>query len=143
MAHVYHSALVPYSPRQMYDLICDVESYPEFLPWCEGSELLSREGDELTGRLDVNFGPIKKSFTTRNRLKPDEGMTLEMVNGPFSHLNGTWTLKSLPNGKTRIALELDFAFTNRVFALVAEPAFMKMGDSMVESFKNRARQVYG
>jgi len=127
----------------MYDLVYDVEAYPEFLAWCKNSKVVAEDEHSITGRLDIEFGPINKSFTTRNRVRPGESMSIELVDGPFSHMQGEWRFKSLPNGKTRISLDLDFAFRNRLFAAVAEPAFVMMGDSMVEAFKQRAEQVYG
>ncbi len=143
MAVIHRSAVVPQTPQQMYDLVYDVAAYPEFLHWCRNAQVVAEDDDSITGKLDIEFGPIKKSFTTRNRVKPGEAMTIELVDGPFSHMQGEWRFKPLPNGRTRISLDLDFAFRNRLFAAVAEPAFIMMGDNMVDSFKKRAEQVYG
>ena len=95
MRELHRTVIVPYTPAQMFDLVADVERYPEFVPWCADAQLLARDDDELTGRLEMAMGPLTGGLTTRNRLDPPEAMTLELVEGPFSELHGDWRFKPL------------------------------------------------
>ena len=94
MAQVDRSALVLHTAEQMFDLINDVERYPEFLPWCSKTEVVSRSDQELIATLYLSKAGLKYSFTTRNDLKRPNQMMLELVEGPFSSLAGIWDFKN-------------------------------------------------
>ena len=95
MAVVKKSALVMYSARQMFDLVNDVESYPEFLPWCGSTILLSRTEDKVCAELEVARLGVSQKFSTCNRMVPGVSMDIELVEGPFKHLKGGWVFKAL------------------------------------------------
>ena len=142
MTTISKSALVPYSAEEMYKLVADVESYPNFLPWCAGSRVLERDTAGLVAEIDMAFGGIHKTFTTRNTLN-SASMDMHLVRGPFSHLEGSWRFQQVAELGSRISLDLEFDFENRLLALAVGPVFGTIANSLVDSFKKRAREVYG
>ena len=90
MKHVKRSVLLWYSPREMYDLVIDIERYPSFLPWCAKADVVERHDDGMTARLTLVKGGLRHAFTTRNRHRTGEQVSVALVDGPFSELEGTW-----------------------------------------------------
>jgi ribosome-associated toxin RatA of RatAB toxin-antitoxin module len=148
MREVKRNALVPYTPAQMFALVEDFERYPEFLPWVSGAKLLSRTGDELVGRLDMERLGIKEHFTTRNRLQAPTQMEMQLVEGPFKQLDGTWRFTAIcdaagtPRG-TRVDLSIQFEFKNAMLDMLIGKAFEVSCGSLVDAFTRRARTQYG
>ena len=95
MHAIQKSAIIPYSQKQMFDLVNAVEDYPKFLQWCEASEILSRNKDEVIATLHLSTGGFKKSFTTRNLLSPHKMIEIQLMDGPFKHLEGFWRFEAL------------------------------------------------
>ena len=143
MPTVKKSALVPYSSAQMYDLVNDPLSYPQFLPWCESVEVLSSSEEQMCARLTVARAGIRQSFATCNRLNPYESMTLELEEGPFKHLTGTWTFLALREDATKVSLRMEFEFSGRLINLAFGKVFSHVADNLVDAFCRRAREVYG
>src|SRR5678816_2077091 len=90
MKHVKKSVLLWYSPHEMYELVTGFERYPEFLPWCERAEVLERNDSSVTARLSLSFMGVRQACTTRNSHQVDQSVQLELVDGPFSQLDGVW-----------------------------------------------------
>lgn len=148
MTVVKRSAIVAYSAGEMYDLVADIPKYPEFLPWCDNARIDTAVGDVVTATVGINFKGIRKSFTTRNQQQPSESITLSLVDGPFSRLDGEWRFKALkqsaddPPG-SEIALSLEFDFSSRLLAGLVGPVFGHIANTMVDAFHERAVAVYG
>jgi len=140
---ISRSALVPYSAAEMYALVNDVESYPQFLPWCRSSRVLSRNEDEVRATIELARGAIQKSFTTCNRLQKDKMIEIRLVEGPFHHLEGFWRFDALDEKASRVSLDLDFDFSSRILSLALGPVFGQIANTLVDSFQKRAVQVYG
>lgn len=132
-----------YSPEQMYALVNDVRSYPDFLPWCESSEIISETEDEVRATLCLAKGALKKSFTTCNRLQQNKMIEVRLVSGPFRHLEGFWRFEPIDNGGCRVSLDLEFEFANKLVSLAIGPIFHQIAGSMVGSFCRRAEELYG
>ena len=149
MKHVKKSVLLWYSPHEMYQLVTAVERYPEFLPWCDRAEVLSRSDAGATARLSLGFAGVQHAFTTRNSHKPDSQVGMELVDGPFSTLDGLWDFKPLkkPGGETqdacKVTFELRYAFSSRTLESVISPVFDRIANTFVDSFVQRAEAVYG
>jgi len=149
MKHVKKSVLLWYSPREMYELVTGVERYPEFLPWCERAELLARDDTSVTGRLSLSFMGVRQTFTTRNTHDPDARVHMQLVDGPFSQLDGVWEFLPLnkPGGTAgqacKIAFELRYAFSSLALEAVVSPVFDRIANTFVDSFVQRAEEVYG
>ncbi|MEM7196642.1 MAG: type II toxin-antitoxin system RatA family toxin [Pseudomonadota bacterium] len=143
MYSVNRSALVMHSAKNMFDLVNDVGRYPEFLPWCGGSEVLSSDSDQMVASVTIAFKGIEKQFTTRNTLIQNEKTIVELVDGPFSDLSGEWRYTALSDTASKIELSLKFGFSNVLVGKVVGPIFHAIADSMVDSFCKRADQLYG
>lgn len=127
----------------MYALVSDLEAYPQFLPGCTGSSVLEREAGSLLASLSLSKGPFKASFTTRNVLDPPRGMTMDLVDGPFSSLRGEWTLLPLGENGCRIELRVNFEFASATRDLLLGPAFELTCGGLVDAFVSRAKKLYG
>lgn len=143
MGSVNKTALVPYSTREMFELVNDIESYPEFLPWCGSAQLLERTEDEIRARVEIAYGSVRKAFTTRNRLQQDKMIEMRLLEGPFRHLEGYWRFDSLGERACKVALDLDFEFSGRLVGLALGPVFNQIANTLVDAFANRAVEVYG
>lgn len=141
MYQVERSALVMHPAAHLSELVNDVDRYQEFLPWCGGARVLSRDDRGYTASVDIAFKGLKKSFTTRNTMVDDQRMEMVLVDGPFSDLSGTWTFKAISPEASRISLSLSFGFSNRVVEAAVGPVFRLIADSMVESFCRRADEL--
>jgi len=137
------SAVVPYSADQMYVLVNDIESYPEFLPWCSEARVFERSKTRLKASVSMASGSIKQSFSTENTMRPGRRIDVRLLSGPFRYLNGCWQFEPLEDGRCRISLEMHFEFKNRLLKLTLNKVFNRIIDSLVGSFSERARQVYG
>jgi ribosome-associated toxin RatA of RatAB toxin-antitoxin module len=149
MKHVKKSVLLWYSPAEMYALVTTVEDYPQFLPWCERAEVIERQSEGMTARLHLAIKGLHHSFTTRNLHVPDESVVVDLVDGPFSQLDGHWKFVALTKPAEdearacRIEFELRYAFSNSAFEAVLSPVFDRVANTLVDSFVKRAEQVYG
>lgn len=143
MPTVNRNALVPYSVEQMYSLVDDVESYPEFLPWCRSAKEWSRSEDEVRASIELQRGPVHKTFTTCNRLQKNKMIEMRLVEGPFSHLEGFWSFTEIDRGGARVALDLEYEFSNALLKLAIGPVFAQIANSLVDAFCRRATDLYG
>lgn len=145
MKHVKKSVLLWYSPREMYALVIDVKAYPQFLPWCERAEVLEEHDGGITARLHLSYLGVRQAFTTRNAHAPDECVVLELVDGPFSTLAGTWRFVPVgPGAKAcKIEFDLQYAFAGGALEALISPVFDRIANTFVDSFVKRAEQVYG
>lgn len=143
MAVVKKSALVMYSARQMFDLVNDVESYPEFLPWCSSTTLLSRTDDKVCAELEVARLGVSQKFSTCNRMVSGESMNIELVEGPFKHLKGDWVFKALREDACKVELELDFDLSGKIINAAFGTVFHQVANTLVDAFCKRAEEVYG
>ena len=143
MTVVQKSALVKYSTQQMYDLVCDIDAYPQFLPWCGGSRILKHEGDVIEAELLIAKGGFKKAFSTRNRVENGRKMTISLLNGPFSYMEGEWNFTPLREDACKISLDLEFEMPGKLANLAFGAVFNQICNTMVSSFTGRAKQVYG
>ncbi|ANB01139.1 type II toxin-antitoxin system RatA family toxin [Ectothiorhodospira sp. BSL-9] len=143
MPSISRQAIVPYTPQEMFDLVNDVKAYPGFLPGCRSSAVLSADEDEIKASIELAKGAVRKSFTTRNRLQRNKMIEMRLVDGPFRHLEGFWRFDALNENATRVSLDLEFEFSNRIMSTVIGPVFHQVANSLVDSFVKRARVVYG
>ncbi|OYV38240.1 MAG: ubiquinone-binding protein [Thiomonas sp. 20-64-5] len=144
MPQVHKSVLIWYSPQEMYDLVTDVPSYPQFLPWCGGATMQTLEGDTVRASVTIDFKGIRQSFTTQNINVPGQEVRMRLVDGPFSALHGRWVFNPLADGKAcKVEFLLDYKFSNFLVEKVIGPVFNHIASSFVDAFVQRAKQVYG
>ncbi len=143
MTVIKKSALVKFSAQQMFDLVDDIEAYPEFLPWCSGSRILMRKDNVVEGEIDISKGGINKSFATRNELDPGGKIYMNLLNGPFKSLEGVWDFMPLREDASKISLDLEFEISGKLASLAFGPVFNQICNTMVSSFTQRAKALYG
>ncbi|MEN9756563.1 MAG: hypothetical protein RL755_750 [Pseudomonadota bacterium] len=142
MTRIEKTALVKFSAQQMFDLVNDIESYPEFLPWCSSSRIIKREGNIVEAELSISKGGFQKSFSTRNELDMGKQMTVSLIDGPFSHLAGIWQFQPLREDASKILFNLDFELSGKLASLAFGAVFNQICNTMVSSFTQRAKVVY-
>jgi ribosome-associated toxin RatA of RatAB toxin-antitoxin module len=140
---VERSALVNYSAQQMFDLVNDIEAYPQYMDGCVGAQILRREGDWLEARLDLSKGGVSQSFVTRNELFAPHTMTLSLIDGPFSHLEGKWQFTPLGEHACKVIFILDFMLKNRLLGVAVGRLFESMVNKQVDALCARAKTIYG
>jgi ribosome-associated toxin RatA of RatAB toxin-antitoxin module len=143
MPLIEKSVLVPFSAAQMYALVEKVEDYPQFLPWCGGSAVLSRDALQMEASIDIRFKGISQRFATINTLTPFERIDMALKEGPFSDLNGGWRFISLQEHACKVEFRLDYRFSSRLLEGLIGPVFHYIASTFVESFTKRAYQLYG
>lgn len=143
MTRINKHTKVAYSANQMFALVNDIESYPDFLPWCSGTRVLEQNGDSVTASLSISMGKIKQTFTTANIIHPDTSIIMKLVKGPFKELHGHWQFHDDVNGGCSVSLEMKFEFKNKLVKHTLGSAFKKITDSLVDAFVERARVIYG
>ncbi|MGN2243037.1 type II toxin-antitoxin system RatA family toxin [Frateuria sp. GZRR33] len=142
MIEIRRSALVNYTPAQMFDLVNDVEAYPKRFAWCAGAQVLEREGDTLVARLDLRYAGLKQSFTTRNTTEAPRRLHMQLVEGPFRSLDGLWEFIPLGDQGCKIAFALDFDYVG-LGATAIKLGFQALASKMVDDFGREARRAYG
>ena len=143
MTTVNKSALVPYSAREMYALVADIEAYGDFLPWCGGSSV-SPQGESIThATILINYHHIKHSFTTENTRHPPELIKMTLLDGPFKNLDGYWRFTPLSEDACKIEFRLHYTFAHIFLEKLVGPVFFIIANSFVEAFIERAEEVYG
>jgi ribosome-associated toxin RatA of RatAB toxin-antitoxin module len=143
---VRKSVLVWHSPHEMFELVSDVERYPEFLPWCDAGQVLERTRDGMVASIGMHFGGVHKRFTTRNVHEADRRIHLRLVEGPFSELEGVWEFQPVGDGTQRacrIEFTLRYGFSSSVLAALVGPVFDRIANTLVDAFVKRADQIYG
>ena len=143
MRRVSRSALVPYTAREMFTLVDDVEAYPEFLPWCSDAAVRNRTTDTVEATLELHKGSLSNHFTTRNTRIEFESIGISLIGGPFRHLEGGWRFTDIGEEGCKVVLELDFEFNSRFVDLVFGSYFEETCNTLVDAFTRRAKAVFG
>ena len=142
MAHVFHEVIEPYSIEQMFALVNDIARYPQFVPDCIATGIISKQDNYLTAFIEVEKLGFKKSFTTINQINEPHSIDMALLDGPFKHLKGRWEFTELDGQKSKISLNLNFEFNNKLMSAVFTPIFKEVMTNMVNAFSQRARQIY-
>lgn len=143
MPIVKRSAQIPYSAAEMFQLVDAIEDYPQFLPWCKSSKILSRTEDEVRATLILSGGGFQKSFSTCNRLQHGKMIEIKLLDGPFKHLEGFWLFQPIELNGCEISLDLEFEFAGKLLGLAFAPVFNQVANSLVDAFIKRAHSIYG
>lgn len=143
MTDIHKSALVPYSPEQMFNLVNDVNAYADFLPWCRSSKVLSATDNVIEASLEIAHGALHKTFATRNTLTGKEQIQMHLLEGPFKKLEGVWRFEALGDQGCKIMLDLSFEFSSRIMGMTLGPVFSAIANSLVDAFTQEAVKKYG
>jgi ribosome-associated toxin RatA of RatAB toxin-antitoxin module len=139
---IRRSALVTFSPEQMFDLVIDVERYPEFLPWVAGARLHEKSERDLRASMEMQKGGVRERFSTLNEFERPGFMTMRLLEGPFRLLEGRWSFAPIGEIGTRVELEMHFEFANPVVGLLFGNAFEQSCNALIDAFIARAKQTY-
>ncbi|MEE9140320.1 MAG: type II toxin-antitoxin system RatA family toxin [Alphaproteobacteria bacterium] len=145
--------VLAFTPKQLFDLVADVDRYPEFLPWCVGARVWKREGNVLHANLIIGYKVFRERFTSRVTLTPpkrdasglERGGRVDVVylDGPFRYLNNHWIFE--PRGKDDCLIDffIDFEFHSRFLQMAMHGVFNEAVQYMVRAFEKRAQNLYG
>jgi ribosome-associated toxin RatA of RatAB toxin-antitoxin module len=126
----------------MFDLINDIEAYPQFMDGCIGAKILARGDDWLEARLELSKAGVSQSFVTRNQLQPPHSMSMNLVDGPFKYLLGVWRFTPLGEQACKVTFELEFELQNRLLGMAVGKLFESVSNKQVDALCARAKQVY-
>lgn len=143
MKTVEKNVLVLHSAEQMFELVDRAEDYPKFLPWYGKTEIISREGNELKARLFMDYKGVKQSFATHNHNIPGREIRMDLLEGPFKTLNGTWKFIPLGNDACKIEFKLQYDFSNSLLAALISPVFQHLSGKLVDAFVEEANRRHG
>ena len=127
----------------MFVLVDDVESYPEFLPWCNDAEIHNRTENTVEATLELHKGAVSNHFTTLNTRSEFETIDIELIGGPFRHLQGGWKFTEIGEEGCKVVLALDFEFESMFIDMMFGGFFEDTCNSLVDAFTKRARDVFG
>jgi ribosome-associated toxin RatA of RatAB toxin-antitoxin module len=142
MHKVEKTVLVMHSAEQMFNLVDAVEDYFKFLPWCGGVDLLERTESSTSATLHINYHGLKQSFTTQNMKIFPHSMKINLKDGPFKHLDGSWQFIELKPNACKIEFSLNYEFANSFLEKIIAPVFNHIAATFVDGFVARADKIY-
>lgn len=142
MSTIQRSALVQYSAEQMFDLVNDIASYPQFMQGCESAEVLEADDDHLVGKLSLSKGGLSQTFTTHNSLMRPEAISMRLVEGNFSSFSARWVFLPLSDDACKISLHMTFEFSSGLMDRALQALFNSSANALVDSVVERAKHVY-
>ena len=122
----------------IFELINDVNQYSEFLPWCSESKILDDNNSEMTAEIEIHRSPIKWKFKTRNVYKSDEIININLQEGPFKDLKGSWKFEKIDKFNSRVTLYLEYEFDSKIIELSLKPVFSSIMSSILDTFSSEA-----
>lgn len=142
MANVKKTVLVNHSAAQMFYLVDDVRQYPKFLPWCGGVDLIQQDDASTVATLHIDYHGLRQSFTTENHKNFPVAMNIQLKNGPFKHLNGSWHFLALNDDACKIDFLLNYEFENSFLEKIIAPVFNHIANTFVDGFVKHADAIY-
>jgi ribosome-associated toxin RatA of RatAB toxin-antitoxin module len=142
LTRIERNALVPFSCKQMFALVNDIESYPEYMPGCVGAKILVRHDESLDARLDIQRMGVRQSFSTRNILTPPSSMRMSLLGGPFKSLESEWCFDALSDTACKVRFWIEIEFSNAILALTLPAFFEKNASDQVSALCDRAKRIY-
>lgn len=140
MTHITRSALIQQPAEHLYNLVLDVESYPDFLPWCSQATVIEQSELRQVASVGIRKGPLNTSFSTINELSPGQSIHMRLRDGPFRTLDGQWRFSALSDDACRVELDIRFDFAGPA-ALVLKPVFAQICATFLSAFVQRASEV--
>tara|TARA_B100001142_G_scaffold269669_1_gene275428 strand:+ start:196 stop:630 length:435 start_codon:yes stop_codon:yes gene_type:complete len=131
-----------YSDKQMFDLIIDVEKYPEFLPWCKSTNIYDKDNNIFYSDMEIGFNLIKEKFTSRVTTLSTKRIHSEAISGPFNKMNNTWEIENISHNKCKITLNIEFDFKSFLLRNLMGKLFEVSAIKMIDAFENRANYLY-
>lgn len=143
MHQISKSAIVPYSCAQMYQLVNQINDYPQFLNWCSSASILNQTKTQISASVTINKSAFNQTFTTVNTLTANTRIDMQLKDGPFKQLQGAWNFTPLNDTACKISLELEFIFASRLIDIAITPIFTAISNAQLDAFIERAKKIYG
>lgn len=143
MRIINKTAEVPYSAKQMYDLVNGIETYSDYLPWCRSTTVHSRTAHQVKATIHLAKGAVQHSFSTLNTMQPNQQIQVSLIEGPFKHLKGLWQFEDLKGGGCRVKFHLEFVLSNRFLDIAVGSVLEGVANTFVDAFCQRAEVIYG
>ncbi|TAH37682.1 MAG: type II toxin-antitoxin system RatA family toxin [Alphaproteobacteria bacterium] len=137
------SKILPYTQKQMFDLVAKVEEYPNFLPWCLDAVVTHRTETQVAADLVIGWKLIREKFTSHVHLQAPAAITVEYQDGPFQYLHNEWRFTAQGKKQTEIDFMVDFEFRSPLMNTIMGPLFIPAVHKMIEAFEKRAEDLYG
>ncbi|TDJ30013.1 MAG: type II toxin-antitoxin system RatA family toxin [Gammaproteobacteria bacterium] len=141
MTDINRSALMPYSASFMYQIVNNVEAYPDFLPWCGDVKVHHQDRTSMEASILMKKGKLNHWFKTRNLMRPDQSIEMTLLDGPFKKLHGYWHFTPIAESGSKIELALNFEMGKSLALIFIGPIFTQIANSMVDSFCRRAEAL--
>ena len=138
MKKIYKEEDINIDIETIFNLINDIDSYPDYLPWCTKTEVIEKPDHSIIGKIFISKSFINWNFSTKNIIKKNESISLELVDGPFESLNGKWSFSVIDGFNTRVSLEINYKFKSSLIELSIEPIFTSIMNSILKSFIQEA-----
>ncbi|MGA1073060.1 MAG: type II toxin-antitoxin system RatA family toxin [Pseudohongiellaceae bacterium] len=142
MAHVSRSALIGYSAQQMFDLVNDIEQYPQFMQGCRSARVISKTDTELVGELSLAKAGITQTFVTRNTLIAPSRIEMRLEEGNFSKFSAVWQFEALTEAACKVSFDMEFEFKYGLVDLAVGKLVSGSANNLVDALVDRAKLVY-
>lgn len=139
----HEKRILPYTAEQLFDLVMDIESYPEFLPWCSYAAINEKKRNSLTADVVIGYKFYRETFSSRVHFKKPTEVEVEYLKGPMRHLHNKWEFKNLRGGKCEVDFYVDFSLQSRLLETLVDQFFQKALMKMISAFEVRAKDLYG
>ena len=143
MAHVSRSSLIGYSAQQMFDLVNDIEQYPQFMQGCRSARVISKSDKELVGELSLAKAGVTQTFVTRNSLIAPSRIEMRLEEGNFSKFSAVWQFEALTEAACKVSFEMEFEFKYGLVDLAVGKLLSGSANNLVDALVDRAKLVYG
>ena len=117
----------------MYELVNNINDYPQFLNWCEDASILNQSDDQITASVQINKGGLKQTFSTLNTLKPFKSIEMQLLDGPFKQFSGDWRFEPLGENAAKVFLDLKFKFKSKLLDMSLSPIFTKIANTQLDA----------
>lgn len=134
--------ILPYRAEQIFDLVADVEKYPEFLPWVVSTRLLNHEATRFTADLEIGYKIIRTSYRSEVVLTPHQAIDINYIDGPFTYLKNHWRFHQLNEKLMEVDFFIDFEFQSNYLQTLLQSAFGEVVKHMIQAFERRAASIY-
>jgi coenzyme Q-binding protein COQ10 len=135
--------ILPYSSEQLFDLVMDIEKYPEFLPWCAAARVNERGKNDLSADVVVGYKMFRETFSSRVHFRRPKEIEVEYLKGPMRHLHNKWVFKDVRGSQCEVDFYVDFSLKTKLFEKLVDQFFHRALVKMINAFEARALQLYG
>ena len=142
MAKFSRNAIVPCSAKEMFQLVAEIEKYPEFILWCKFVSYHVDFNDDITAKIKAEVKGIPFNFSTKNKNTPFSSIVISLLEGPFSELSGKWTFSEIAENRCEVGFFIKWRFSSFILEKSSGLIFDQVADKIFEAFIERAYEKY-